>query len=200
MDRTGISAVKRELRKSIIERRDALSADLRMEMSGVITAKLTELEACGRAEIVLAYMSFGSEFDTTGFARHVMESGKALALPKLRKDRSGLDLYVVSSLEDGLEPGLWGIREPRDGMMIEDFSLIDFVLVPGVAFTRTGGRLGYGGGFYDRLLVGKRRDALAVAAAFSVQIVEEVPIEENDIFMDGVVTEKGEHFRIREDR
>ncbi|HQT25487.1 MAG TPA: 5-formyltetrahydrofolate cyclo-ligase, partial [Burkholderiales bacterium] len=117
---------------------------------------------------------------------------------KLRKDRSGLDLHVVSNLEDGLEPGLWGIREPRGGGLIEDFSLIDFVLVPGVAFSREGGRLGYGGGFYDRLLVEKRRDASAVAAAFSVQIVEEVPIEENDIFVDGIVTEEAEYFRNRE--
>ncbi|HQT27056.1 MAG TPA: 5-formyltetrahydrofolate cyclo-ligase, partial [Burkholderiales bacterium] len=72
------AAVKRELRKSIIGRRDALSGDSRMEMSAVITGKLTELEACRGAAVVLAYMSFGSEFETAGFARHIVESGKTL--------------------------------------------------------------------------------------------------------------------------
>ncbi len=156
------------------------------------------LDAYRRAEIVLAYMSFGSEFGTDEFAKDVLENGKALVLQKLNGERSGLDLYLVTDLSDGLEAGAWGIREPRGGARIEDFSLLDFILVPGVAFSREGGRLGYGGGFYDRLLVNKRIDSTAVAAAYSLQVVEKVPIEENDVFVDGVITESGEYFRNRE--
>ncbi len=162
-------------------------------MSDAITRKLLMMEAYKKADLVLAYMSFGSEFETDGFARRVLEGGKALALPRLRTDRSGLDLHVVSDIDD-LEVGLWGIREPRGGDAVEDFSLIDLILVPGVAFSPRGDRLGYGGGFYDRLLVNKRSDAASVAAAFSFQIVEKIPIEENDIPVDGIVTETEEYF------
>ncbi len=192
------ASVKRELRKSIIGKRDALSVEFRASLSSVITGKMKGLDAYRRAEIVLAYMSFGSEFGTDEFAKDVLENGKALVLPKLNGERSGLDLYLVTDLSDGLEAGVWGIREPRGGARIEDFSLIDFILVPGVAFSREGGRLGYGGGFYDRLLVNKRIDSAAVAAAYSLQVVEKVPIEENDVFVDGVITESGEYFRNRE--
>ena len=187
------SSVKRELRKSIIARRDALTAFDRSSMSDAITRKLFMMDAYKKAGLVLAYMNFGSEFETDGFARRVLEDGKALALPRLKTDRSGLDLHVVSDIDD-LEVGLWGIREPRDGDLVEDFSLIDFILVPGVAFSFRGDRLGYGGGFYDRLLVNKRSDAVAVAAAFSFQVVEKIPAEENDIPVDGIVTETEDYF------
>lgn len=164
-------------------------------MSATITRKIVSLAAYGKAELVLAYMSFGSEFDTGDFVRGVLENGKALVLPKLNRERCGLDLYRVTDLEGGLETGVWGIREPRGGARIEDFSLIDFILVPGVAFSSDGGRLGYGGGFYDRLLASKRADALALAAAFSVQMVKNVPLETNDIAVNGIVTEDGEYIR-----
>jgi 5-formyltetrahydrofolate cyclo-ligase len=186
-------SVKRELRKSIIARRDAVSAFDRSRMSDVISSKLLVIDAYEKADLVLAYMNFGSEFETDGFARRVLEDGKTLVLPKLKTDRSGLDLHVVSDMGN-LEIGLWGIREPRDGDLIEDFSLVDFVLVPGVAFSPAGDRLGYGGGFYDRLLANKRSDAASVAGAFSFQVVENVPIEENDIPVDGIVTDTEDYF------
>lgn len=192
-----VSNVKRELRKSIIARRDAVSAFERTLMSAAITGKLVLLDAYREAQLVLAYMNFGSEFVSEGFARRVLEDGKVLVLPKLKADRSGLNLHVVNDTDD-LEVGVWGIREPRDGDLIEDFALIDFILVPGVAFTPRGERLGYGGGFYDRLLVKKRKDAASIAAAFSFQVVEEVPIEENDIAVDGIVTENEDYFLNRD--
>jgi len=190
-----LASVKRELRKSIIAKRDMLPGEIRAALSLAITNKIIGLNAYRKAEAVLAYMNFGSEFETEGFVKRVFEDGKALLLPKLRKDRSGLDLHLVTDLEDGLEAGVWGIREPRGGDLIEDFSLIDFILVPGVAFSMDGARLGYGGGFYDRLLVNKRSDAASIAAAFSLQMVDEIPLEGNDVPVDGIITEKGEYFR-----
>lgn len=192
---TGHAGVKRDLRKSIIADRDAIPAERRSAMSAVITDKLVGFDAYLKAELVLAYMSFGSEFETDDFVRRVLDGGKALILPRLKPDRRGLDLHVVTDLDDGLELGIWGIREPRGGDLVEDFSLIDFILVPGVAFSPEGGRLGYGGGFYDRLLVGKRADAVSIAAAFSLQMLEKIPMEDNDIAVDGIVTENDDYLR-----
>jgi 5-formyltetrahydrofolate cyclo-ligase len=67
---------------------------------------------------------------------------------------------------------------------------LDLVMVPGVAFDRQGGRLGYGKGYYDRLLRRIRRDALAAAVAFECQIVDAIPMLEYDVFMDKVITEE----------
>lgn len=188
------TSVKRALRKSIIARRDALHEAKRRAMSAVITRKITGLCAYREAQSVLAYMNFGSEFDTGEFVINVLQAGKTLILPRLNAERSGLDLYRVTDLEIELEIGVWGIREPRSGCaLIRDFDRIDFILVPGVAFSQDGGRLGYGGGFYDRLLVNKRANALALAAAFSAQMVEAVPLDANDIAVDLIVTETGEY-------
>ncbi|NNM83582.1 MAG: 5-formyltetrahydrofolate cyclo-ligase [Burkholderiales bacterium] len=187
--------VKRALRKSIIAERDALSDVERIGKSAIITEKITSLDAFESAGLVLAYMNFGSEYDTRELVSRVLESGKALALPKLKKDRSGLDLHIVTDLAGGLEEGIWGILEPKGGDLVEDSSLVDFFLVPGVAFTRQGDRLGYGGGYYDRLLCKKRADAATIAAAFSFQVVEQLPLEDNDLPVDRVVTELDMHVR-----
>ncbi len=187
--------VKRALRKSIIAKRDALSGAERIGKSAIITEKITSLDAFESAGLVLAYMNFGSEYDTRELVCRVLEGGKALALPKLKKDRSGLDLYIVTDLAGGLEEGMWGILEPKGGDLVEDPSFVDFFLVPGVAFTRQGDRLGYGGGYYDRLLCKRREDAATIAAAFSFQVVEHLPLEDNDLPVDRVVTELDMHVR-----
>jgi len=91
-----------------------------------------------------------------------------------------------------LVPGVWGIREPRpECCEPAPPDSIDFVLVPGLGFDASGGRLGYGGGFYDRLLVHVPEATPRVAAAFSMQLVEAVPMGERDKYVNAVVTEKG---------
>ena len=87
--------------------------------------------------------------------------------------------------------GWRGIPEPAPGCARVDASDVDWVLVPGVAFDRTGARIGYGGGYYDRLLPMLPPRAARVAGAFSMQIVDEVPSAPHDITMDAVVTEDG---------
>jgi len=96
----------------------------------------------------------------------------------------------VGDLDRDLAPGVWEIREPvpdRCAAAVERD--IEFALVPGLAFDERGGRLGYGGGFYDRLLAGLQ--AVRVTAAFSVQVVEAVPMSEHDQYVDLIVTEDG---------
>src|SRR3712207_8849667 len=91
--------------------------------------------------------------------------------------------------------GTWGIREPRlDRCARVEPHIIDFVLVPGLAFDSWGGRLGYGGGFYDKLLAdGLSPCTWLVAGAFECQMVEKIPLNEHDMPMDVVVTENGHY-------
>jgi 5-formyltetrahydrofolate cyclo-ligase len=143
----------------------------------------------------MAYASFASELQTGEFVRHVLDQGKILLLPKVNRQRELLEIYRVRDPVQDLRVGTWGIREPRpDRCARMEPHIIDFVLVPGLAFDRRGRRLGYGGGFYDKMLADSLSPcAWLVAGAFESQMVEKVPVDEHDMPMDVVVTERGHY-------
>ena len=184
---------KSSLRKAVLDRRDAMDANRRSTLSRVIGQKTVGLDAYRQSGTIMAYASFGSELQTDEFLRHVLAGSKTLILPRVNRAEKRLDLYTVKDLE----LGTWGIREPKPHRCAPVGSdVIDFVLVPGVAFDVRGGRLGYGGGFYDKLLAGtwSTRPWL-VAGAFEAQIVEEIPLDTHDVVMDVLITESIDYFR-----
>ena len=189
------SGAKADLRASVLRRRNALPEGERASSSGHILTEVLGLPSYERSGVVLAYASFGSEPTTDGFLRRVLEDGKVLLLPKVGRD--GLELYEVRDVGRDLAPGTWGIREPVPNRCASaNPEEVDFALVPGVAFDRGGRRLGYGGGFYDRLLKdGLLGSTPLVSAAFEVQIVDEVPVASHDVPVDAVVTENGLYTR-----
>ncbi len=184
-----LRSAKKALRARVIARRDALDAETRRRDSQIITAKLLALRAYRAAGVVCAYASFGSEFDSAAFCSDVIAAGKRLLLPRIHREARILELRDVKSLGNDLVAGFWGIREPAERCPIVPSSAVEFLLVPGVAFTATGERLGYGGGFYDRLLSGLNAKTPRVAAAFSVQIVDDLPAGPRDQRVHRVVTE-----------
>ena len=186
---------KATLREAVLRRREALSGEERLSLGGRIVANVLDLPSYERAGVVLAYASIGAELGTDEFLRRVLEDGKILLLPRV--ERGGLKLYEVRDLVRDLASGTWGIREPLpDRCPAANLGTADFALVPGLAFDRRGWRLGYGGGFYDRLLSGGLADRTPlVAGAFEVQIVDEVPLDQHDVPVDVVVTEEGTHLR-----
>ena len=192
---TELQKAKAALRQDILGRRDAMTPAERSLLSRTIVTGILDLSAYRRAETVLAYASFGSEPGTDGFLRRVLEDGKILFLPRVDRHKRRLVLFEIKDPRTDLQPGVWGIREPRDGPgMSAEAGAVDFVLVPGVAFDRRGGRLGYGGGFYDRLLSTELRSGVAlVSAAFECQVVERVPRDRHDVAVGGVVTEAGRY-------
>jgi 5-formyltetrahydrofolate cyclo-ligase len=183
------SSKKTELRRQIIAARDALPPTARETYSAAITAQLLALDAYRSATRVVSYMSFGSEFDTAAFNADALSNGKQLCLPRVDRTARRLDLHIVENLASDLQSGVWGIREPRADRPAADMAGIDFVLLPGVAFTSRCERLGYGGGFYDRLIPRFTHPPPLVAAAFSVQVCETIPLDVNDQRIDVVVTE-----------
>ena len=167
----------------------------RSSFSHTIVAGILDLPAFRGAETVLAYASFGSELQTDALLLRVLEDDKSLLLPKVDSDKRRLVLFEVRDLEGDLQPGVWGIREPRDGLgsPAEPYS-VDLALVPGVAFDRRGGRLGYGGGFYDRLISSDLApNTVLISGAFESQIVEQVPKDRHDAPVDLVITEAGRY-------
>lgn len=184
-----LRSAKKALRADVIARRDALKAETRRRDSQAITANLLALPEYRAAVVVCAYASFGSEFDTAAFCSDVVASGKRLLLPRVNRAARMLELREVKNLGGDLVAGVWGISEPAERCPIVPLTSVEFLLVPGVAFTAKGERLGYGGGFYDRLLSGLDAKTSRVAAAFALQVVDSIPTGPNDQRVHMIVTE-----------
>jgi len=180
---------KAALRKEVIARRDAADGEMRNRAAQAIIRDLLGLPAYRAAGTVAAYASFGSELGTSAFIAKTLADGKQLLLPRINRAQRALELRHVTDPEVDLVAGVWGIREPSEHCEIVPVAMIDFMLVPGVAFTQDGARLGYGGGFYDRLLASLDRRTARIAAAFQLQIVEQLPEGPQDQRVDVVVTE-----------
>jgi 5-formyltetrahydrofolate cyclo-ligase len=191
-----VQTSKTDLRKQVLARRDALDAGTRGALSRAITTRLLALDSWRVAASVAAYVSFGGELDTGQLIDDVLAQGKTLALPRVDGESRGLKFYAVRDLERDLAAGVWGIRQPRPEICAELApAALEFVLVPGVAFTRRCERLGYGGGYYDALIRGLAHRTALVAGAFELQIVPELPTTERDQRVDLVVTEAAEYRR-----
>lgn len=180
---------KAVLRAEILAARTALPAATRRELSVRIGARMLELDAWRNAEQVLLYLSFGSEFETVQLVNAALANGKRLCLPRIRRETNAVEIHRVRDPARETVAGAFGIYEPRAECARVDIGEIDFVLVPGVAFTPRCERLGYGGGYYDRLIAGLRARPPLIAAAFALQIREQLPLTASDQRIDRVVTE-----------
>jgi len=187
---------KADLRKRILAAREALAAAERADLSARITARVLALPAYRDAAVVSAYIGFGSELDTGAFVADLLRRGKRLALPRVDRPTRSLKLHAVRDVATELAAGVWGIREPRPDLCPElPPREIDFVLVPGVAFTARCERLGYGGGFYDRLIRELDGRAALTVGAFGMQVVTELPMTPTDQRVDLVITEDAQYRR-----
>jgi 5-formyltetrahydrofolate cyclo-ligase len=186
--------VKRQLRQAILARRADLPPVEHQAASRAIVAGLTAWEPFRQARTVMAYCSFGSEPNLWPLLRLIQAFGKTLVLPRLAGPDGHLESYAVGDLEGDLQPGWRNLREPDPARCrAVGPEVPDLVVVPGVAFDASGGRLGYGKGCYDRFLAERARRGAAsatVAAAFECQLVPAVPCETHDLRVAAIVTEQ----------
>ena len=156
-------------------------------MSKEVAANVLALPAVADAATVMAFSSFGSEVDTGPIIERLERDGRRVALPRVE----GRDIVAVAYRSgDVVKPSSFGALEPAGGEKVAPEE-IDVVIVPGLAFDRSGHRVGYGRGFYDRFLGALPPDALTVGICFSVQLVDEVPHGRGDRPVGLVVTEHG---------
>lgn len=191
-----IQVMKQSIRQRIIADREQLTVAERTSLSRAISERIASLTVYRAANTVLAYMSFGAEFSTDEWVEQALRDDKRVLMPKVNRTTKELDVYRVTNLQHDLAPGQWNIPEPliERCARINALAEVDFILMPGIAFGRDGARLGYGGGFYDKLLArikladGNRHPAL-VAGAFAIQMVEGIPQEATDHKLEWVLTE-----------
>ncbi len=173
--------------------RDALRDGERERLSEQIVRRVRKLPGYKRSRSRLLFSSFRSEVLTEALIADTLKHGARLLLPRVVDYEEPLALHEVTDPARDLAPGAFGILEPVAGRCPErSVYEMDFVLVPGLAFDRTGGRLGYGGGFFDWVL-SHRHDLVdgdaAVAVGFGLQIVAAVPMQAWDVPVSAVVTE-----------
>jgi 5-formyltetrahydrofolate cyclo-ligase len=180
---------KIRLRQRVLELRDALPPDARAASGAAIAARVAALPSFAEARAVLLTIAFRSEWDTAPLVAAALAAGRTVAVPRVDPFARMLVLHAVSDIARDIVPGHQGIPEPRVQCRPIAPAVIDWVLVPGVAFDAAGRRLGYGGGYYDRLLPLLRRGTARVAGAFELQVVESVPSAPHDLRVDVVVTE-----------
>ena len=183
-----LQADKKKMRDVILQQRDAMSPAARTSASRAILDKVSTLPQYGKAKMVLTYMGFGTEIDTRPFFERIIADGKIAVLPRVDRATQTLILHSARGMSE-LLTSKYGILEPGMDAPIVAVSNIDFVLMPGVAFDRNGNRLGYGRGYYDKLVSTANPALVRVAAGFSCQIVDSVPVGPHDKKVDCVITE-----------
>ncbi len=173
---------KKELRCLIRQQKRAMT-QAQIETASARLGKLfCSCEAYRNAKTVYGYLPYNQEVRTVPMLEQAIRDGKRVAVPKVCGDTMR---FVYMDDLSRVEVGYAGIPEPiDDGPVADDPTAL--VLMPGLAFTRTGDRMGYGGGFYDRFLA-EEPNHPTVALCYHFQIVEELPTEEYDIPVDLVL-------------
>lgn len=188
-----IDALKKQIRKQAVAARAALTGDQRRAKSLIIAEKLFASPAWNRAQIVCVYVWFKNEVQTDAILDQAWQEGKTVAVPFCCNDQpEKIRLYRLDN-RSPLEPGAFGILEPAEswrnqpGSCVAE-SQIDLYVVPGVGFDGQNNRIGWGGGYYDRLL-SRSPNAAKVALAFRCQLFDCVPVGEFDIPLDQIITD-----------
>jgi 5-formyltetrahydrofolate cyclo-ligase len=181
-----LKRAKRAVRSEVRAARDAIPADERELASLAIVDRVSALDEVERAGTVMAFWSFGSEVDTAPLIDALHARGIRVALPRIVEGDLEARTYAPG---DPVTETAFGAREPSDGEIL-DPSAIDVVVTPAVVFDRSGRRVGYGGGFYDRFFLLTRPDAVRVGVGFDLQLIDgNLPSGHFDLGLDALVTE-----------
>ena len=167
---------KKEIRREVIAKRDLLKN--KSELDKVIEERLRNKKIYKNSKNIFIYLGFGSEINTIKYVEDFLDEGKKIIIPYTDMKNKVMHGIEINTL-DGLKKNKFGILEPAD-----------LVIMPGVAFDRSGNRVGYGGGYYDKFLCEMSSDIPTIALAYNIQILKELPSEKHDIKVDMVITEK----------
>lgn len=179
---------KKDIREKYRKIRQEIPEDQRKAAEEKITENLLSLPEYEEARFIYCYVSIDDEADTRRIIAESLRRGKKVAAPRVR-GKQRMEFCLIKSLAD-LRPGFLSIPEPgpwckKAALPYEE----TLVILPGTAFDRRGGRIGYGGGYYDAYLTGHTR-CIKAALAYSAQIADELPSEPEDVKVDMIITEK----------
>lgn len=178
---------KKELRRYFSELRKAAKSP---DKDRLICERVLSRDEVVSTDTVLLFASFGSEPDTWELAEKLIATGKTVAFPKCGK-LGVMTFHCVNDISAlrADTSGKYGICEPDSALPCPYITDRTVCIVPGLAFTEKGGRLGYGGGFYDRFLT-KYPNICTIAIAYEAAITDSLPLSETDVMINQIVTEE----------
>ena len=174
---------KNDARKFIKEKKRALSKEEILDLSKKLSLKFFELPCYKECSMLLCYLSYNQEIETRFIIERALSDGKTLAVPKVTGEGE-MEFHLYD--KDDIALGYQGIPEPSGKTAV--VAPTDAVmLMPGLAFDKTGNRIGYGGGFYDRYLSRASSQIVTVELAYDFQILENLEVEEFDKKVDIII-------------
>lgn len=181
---------KSGIRQQVLRRRDSIDTGRRKRKDTIIHEGLLALPEFRQAGIILLFASFRSEVSTFPLIEEALRLGKTVILPSVDAAKKELRLFEIRDITE-LSTGYMGIPEPAVPKERErDINDVTLAVVPGAAFDIHGNRLGYGGGYYDKLLSRLKKKIPLVAMAYEEQIVESIPTESHDKKIHVIVTDE----------
>lgn len=185
-------ADKATLRKSILDRRKGLESERVTGVSLAVTELIRALPEWKSAREVLLYWPIQNEIDTRPLMTELWSRGVKTLFPRCQPGQPGVMELACANCHDDLEPGMYSIMEPdATACPVEENANPDIALIPGVAYDRRGYRLGFGGGYYDRLLAKPGLlDTLTIGLCYEFQLLDALPVEEWDQPVSAICTEE----------
>ena len=189
----GLFNEKKILRKEILTKRKNIDIVEKEKMDRKICNKFYESKYYRDAKNIFIYISYDSEINTKEIINKALIDNKKIYVPRTEFKTRLMDAVKITSLDNLIESE-YGILEPSAEEPHIDPNVLDLIVVPGVAFDRNGGRMGYGAGFYDRyfkkISEDKMKKIVKLALAYDFQILEDVPMDEQDVPVNYIITEK----------
>lgn len=190
MKRVTGTSFKKRIRAQLLRRRDNIEPGEIKKKNAAIRKRLYASNDFKKAKRILFYASFRSEAATIQCIIHALKVKKTVMLPLVDRKRKILRIFQIKNISD-LSSGYMGIPEPAAQRSNERrLNDIDIVIIPGAGFDPDGNRIGYGAGYYDKLMSRSKSNIKKIALAFEEQIVPAIPSEKHDITMDKIITEK----------
>ncbi len=181
---------KDAIRNEILQKRRDLDRDTLRRKSHAVVRRVLDWDEFQKAGQVLIYLSKEGEVETDRLIEEALNLGKKVGVPVIDVTENELAVSQISGLDIEFDVGPFGIREPAQQFLkplaLEDF---DLVLAPGLAFDRQGGRIGFGKGYFDRLLARMPEATWRAGLALEFQVYESLPQTATDVKMNVVVTE-----------
>ncbi|MEE9543356.1 MAG: 5-formyltetrahydrofolate cyclo-ligase [Thermodesulfobacteriota bacterium] len=184
-----VSVQKAHLREESLQRRVSISFEEASRVALIIQKKLELLPEFVEADRLALYAGLGNEVHTDYLFSRALELQKEVSYPRVDTSIEGgeLEFIKVESIDE-LAPGLYGVPEPKGSGKVVDAGEFDLIIVPGVVFDTFGARIGYGKGYYDKVLKGF--GCAKAALAYDMQVLDEpIPTEVHDVNMNVIVTE-----------
>jgi len=179
---------KKQLRKKILNERKKLSKEEVNTLSEKIISYLIKIEEFKNSKTIMTYLSFKEEVNTFKLIEKMMDLEKNVLTTYTDKNKNIIVPCKLKDLDESLDENPFGYLEPKEDLIEEvDPSQIDLIITPGLAFDKKGNRIGYGGGYYDKLLA-RAPQAIKIALSYDFQILSKVPSGKFDIPVDYIVT------------